>query len=198
MNLDTMDPIYAKWITGVGWIALSIIRIVPEMRAATAHVAKTESGLMDRALFMLGKISPTPPLIWFFSSALSFADYSLHPVALIAGTLLVASGCWFLYRTHADLGRNFSYLLEIQENHQLVTTGIYRRIRHPLYSSVLLFAIGHALVVPNYIAGPSLALALVPLVAWRMGPEERMMTEEFGDEYTEYCRHTKRLIPGVY
>jgi protein-S-isoprenylcysteine O-methyltransferase Ste14 len=89
-------------------------------------------------------------------------------------------------------------LLEVQENHQLITEGVYRRIRHPMYSSLLIYATGHALLVPNYIAGPAFVVAMISLIAYRLSAEERMMVEEFGEDYREYCRRTKLLIPGLF
>lgn len=193
-----MDPLYAKWIAGLGWVAMGAIRAIPKVRAFRARAAKRESGTFDLSLLMLAGISALPAFLWLFSPALTFADYPLHPGALLAGTPLLACGAWLLYRAHADLGRNFSYLLEIQPDHRLVTAGIYRSIRHPMYTSFLMFVIGHALVVPNYVAGPAFAVAMIPLIVTRLGPEERMMTEEFGEDYTAYCRRTNRLIPGIF
>ena len=107
-------------------------------------------------------------------------------------------GLWLFARSHADLGTNWSITLEVREKHQLVTQGIYRALRHPMYSALLLYSLGQALVVPNWIAGPSYAVAMALLFAFRLGPEERMMLEEFGKEYEAYIGRTKRLVPGVW
>ena len=64
--------------------------------------------------------------------------------------------------------------------------------------TLLLYAIGQALVVPNWIAGPSYGVAMALLFAFRLGPEERMMLEEFGKDYEAYMGRTKRLIPGIW
>ena len=107
-------------------------------------------------------------------------------------------GLWLFYRSHADLGTNWSITLAVREKHQLVTNGIYRRVRHPMYLALLVYSVGQALALPNWIVGPSYAVAMVLLVALRLGPEERMMREEFGKDYDTYMRRTKRLIPGVW
>ena len=86
----------------------------------------------------------------------------------------------------------------MRERHRLVTQGLYRRVRHPMYMALLLYAAGQALVLPNYVAGPSYGVAMALLVALRLGPEERMMLEEFGKDYEEYRARTKRLVPGVW
>jgi len=97
------------------------------------------------------------------------------------------------YRSHADLGTNWSITLEVREQHRLITQGVYRRIRHPMYLALALYSIGQALVIPNWVAGPSNLIAFAILCALRVRAEERMMVEEFGDEYTAYSARTKRL-----
>jgi protein-S-isoprenylcysteine O-methyltransferase Ste14 len=95
------------------------------------------------------------------------------------------------------LGRRFSGLVAIQPGHTLVTTGIYRVIRHPSYLGLLLSSFGWAL---GFRSGAGLVLAalmIVPVVA-RIRAEERLLREEFGDQYAAYRAHTSRLIPGVY
>jgi protein-S-isoprenylcysteine O-methyltransferase Ste14 len=86
----------------------------------------------------------------------------------------------------------------VREEHRLITRGIYRRIRHPMYAALFLHGIGLALAVPNRVAGPSYLAALAILIAFRIGAEERMMLETFGEEYTTYMARTKRFVPGVW
>ena len=107
-------------------------------------------------------------------------------------------GLWLFYRSHADLGTNWSITLEVREEHRLITEGVYRGVRHPMYSALLLYSVGQALVIPNWVAGPSNLLAFAVLLALRIRAEERMMNERFGDEYAAYSARTKRLIPGVW
>jgi protein-S-isoprenylcysteine O-methyltransferase Ste14 len=105
---------------------------------------------------------------------------------------------WLFYRSHADLGTNWSITLQVREKHQLVTQGIYQHVRHPMYLALLLYSVGQALVLPNWLAGPSYLVAFGLLFALRVGPEERMMLEEFGKDYEAYMARTKRLIPGAW
>ena len=67
-----------------------------------------------------------------------------------------------------------------------------------MYTALLLYSVGQALALPNYVAGPSYGVAMVLLVAFRLGPEERMMIEEFGERYAAYRARTKRLVPGLW
>ena len=116
----------------------------------------------------------------------------------LAGTVCLTLGLWLFHLSHADLGANWSITLEVLEKHRLVTQGVYRRVRHPMYTALLLYSVGQALVLPNYVAGLSSGVTMALLVTLRIGPEERMMLEEFGKDYREYMALTKRLVPGVW
>jgi protein-S-isoprenylcysteine O-methyltransferase Ste14 len=67
-----------------------------------------------------------------------------------------------------------------------------------MYTSIFLYALGQALLVPNWIAGPANLAAFFVLFAVRVGPEEQMMTDKFGDQYRNYRAKTKRFIPGIW
>lgn len=95
------------------------------------------------------------------------------------------------------LGRRFSGLVAIQPDHQLVTDGIYRVIRHPSYLGLFINAIGWALA---FRAGVGVAIAMLMLVVLfaRIEAEERLLRETFGAEYDAYRRRTWRLLPYVF
>ena len=95
------------------------------------------------------------------------------------------------------LGRRFSGLVASQPGHTLVTTGVYRIIRHPSYLGLLLTALGWALGFRSG-AGVVLWALLIPPLLSRIHAEERLLETEFGEEYRAYVRRTSRLIPGVY
>jgi protein-S-isoprenylcysteine O-methyltransferase Ste14 len=86
----------------------------------------------------------------------------------------------------------------VRERHRLITQGIYRRVRHPMYAALFLYSIGQALVLPNWVAGPSYLVSFGILFALRIRAEERMMLETFGEGYASYMARTKRLVPGVW
>jgi protein-S-isoprenylcysteine O-methyltransferase Ste14 len=138
------------------------------------------------------------PLVAIFTPFLSFADYPLHPGAFAMGTVVLCLGIWLFYRSHADLGRNWSISLEIREDHQLVRSGVYRLIRHPMYTAIFLTALAQALLLSNWLAGPSCFLAFLVMFALRIGREETMMLNKFGEAYGDYMNRTKRLIPHLW
>ncbi|ODT08652.1 MAG: isoprenylcysteine carboxyl methyltransferase [Mesorhizobium sp. SCN 65-20] len=95
------------------------------------------------------------------------------------------------------LGNRFSGLVAIQPGHQLVTTGIYARIRNPSYLGLLVGALGWALVFRSGAGVLLAALNLLPLLA-RIASEERLLRRHFGTQYDDYCARTWRLVPGLF
>ena len=167
-------------------------------RGGKMKVVKSRKGPLELVLLSLTSLGFFLPLVWIATPVLAFADYALRPVPFVAGTFCLALGLWLVYRSHADLGANWSITLEVRDKHQLVTQGTYRHVRHPMYLALLLYSSGQALVLPNWVAGPSYLVALALLFALRVGPEERMMLEEFGKDYEAYMARTRRLVPGVW
>jgi protein-S-isoprenylcysteine O-methyltransferase Ste14 len=193
-----MSPWFGKAIIVASSIVMVIIRAPHGQRSRGVKVARSSRGSLEVVLLTLAWLAFFVPFLWVAAPVFAFADYSLHPVPLLAGVVCLAVGLRLFARSHADLGTNWSITLEVREKHQLVTQGIYRNVRHPMYSALLLYSLGQALVVPNWIAGPSYGVAMALLFAFRLGPEERMMLEEFGKDYEEYRGRSKRLVPGVW
>ena len=193
-----MNPWFAKAIILLSSIVMVIIRAPHGQRSRKIKVVKSRKGPLEILLLTLAWIGFFVPLIWVASPVLAFADYPLRPVPFIAGILCLALGLWLFGRSHADLGTNWSITLEVREKHQLVTQGIYRHVRHPMYLALLLYSVGQALALPNWVAGPSYGVTFALLFALRVGPEERMMLEEFGKDYEVYMARTKRLVPRVW
>lgn len=191
-----MNPWFAKAVIIAGSIAMVAIRAPHGQRSFKVKVVKSRKGALEIVLLTLAWIAFFLPLIWVATPVLAFADYPLRPLPLVAGTLCFTLGLWLFYRSHADLGTNWSITLELREKHQLITQGVYRRLRHPMYLALFLYAFGQALVLPNWVAGPSYVVAFTLLYALRVGPEERMMREAFGQDYEAYMARTRRLVPG--
>ena len=119
------------------------------------------------------------------------------PENRLVGIIILAMAVWLFWRSHADLGRNWSPSLELRERHELVTEGVYRSVRHPMYASMWLWGVAQALLLQNWIAGWVSLVMFMPLYLLRVPREERMMLDEFGEEYRAYMNHTGRVIPRL-
>ena len=192
-----MDPFVAKIIYVVGyWIANFVIRAPHINVHRKAPIATNRNTSVDKSLFLsVGVGGFMVPLLYVFTPLLSFANYSIPLWIGLMGVGVLVAGNWLFWQSHRDLGRNWSPVLEIRQNHELVTAGIYQRIRHPMYTSLWLLVIAQAMILPNYIAGFSGLVPFALLYFVRVAKEERMMTEIFGSSYQQYCERTGRLFP---
>lgn len=195
---STMNPWIAKAVIVAASVVMVAIRAPHGQRSRGIKVVKSRKGALEIVLLTLAMIGFLVPLIWIASPAFSFAEYPLRTGPLVAGVLCFVVGLWLFDRSHADLGPNWSITLEVREQHRLITHGVYRCIRHPMYTALFLYSVGQALVLPNWLAGPSYLVTFGILFACRVRAEERMMLEQFGDEYAAYMARTQRLVPRFW
>ncbi len=193
-----MTLFIAELIWAFGCVAYYIIRYPHQRRSRKTPVTDRRNRMRENTLVVIASGLFAIPLIYVLTGEPKFADYEFHPIQAWIGTLVLAAGMALLHRTHRDLGRAWSITLEIRDQHTLVTRGIYERLRHPMYAAFWLWAISQALLLPNWIAGLSGLVGFGTLFFARVGHEERMMLEAFGDEYRAYMARTYRLIPGIY
>jgi protein-S-isoprenylcysteine O-methyltransferase Ste14 len=189
----------AKATLILGIVAVVAIRAPYGRRSSQIKVIKSKRGRLEILLLSgmwLG--SAILPILWISTPLFSFADYPLHPAQYAAGVVLFSLGLWLFHRSHVDLSTNWSVSLDIRENHALITSGVYRHLRHPMYSAILLQACGQALVAPNWIVGTFYLCAFILMFSFRVAPEEQMMLQQFGDKYEIYMRKSQRLIPGIW
>jgi protein-S-isoprenylcysteine O-methyltransferase Ste14 len=160
---------------------------------------KTDKGdLRDRLLIALVGVGQVAlPLLFVWTPVLAFADRAQPSACLPPGVVAMAAGLWLFWRSHVDLGDNWSVTLEIDAKHRLVTRGVYRLVRHPMYTSFFVSGLGQALLLANWIAGPAALVAVAVLVLVRLPNEEAMMIEAFGDEYRDYMQRTGGVVPRL-
>ncbi len=181
-----------------GLIIFLIIRVSHEWKTLKNNIQKSHKKSLEKLLLTFLVVSQCIlPVIYIFSDWLAFADYSLPSIFVIVGLPVLSMSLWLFWRSHSDLGKNWSKTLEIREDHTLIQTGIYRTIRHPMYSSLWLYAIAQALMLSNWIAGPSMLLSFGLLYFIRVQKEEEMMLSEFGGQYETYIGTTGRLFPKL-
>jgi protein-S-isoprenylcysteine O-methyltransferase Ste14 len=137
------------------------------------------------------------PVIYLFTPLFSFADYELSHWVHLCGLVSMVAGLWLFWRSHADLGSNWSPTLETRKGHEIIKFGVYRRIRHPMYAAIWLFSIAQGLLLDNWLAGWAVVVAFTLLYCLRKPHEEAMMIDHFGDAYKDYMAETGRLFPRI-
>ena len=115
----------------------------------------------------------------------------------ILGLMLIVIGFVIIIIAQITLWKYYSSTLVIKENHQLVTHGIYRFVRHPIYLGNVMVFLGIA-VYTSSLAGFLTMLCLIPVFLVRIRMEERLLTEEFGDKHRIYKKNTRKLIPFIF
>ncbi len=182
----------------VGFVVGSVIRKIYTAGSRGVKAEKKCSDVPDIILVGTAGVGMSVPLLYLFTPWLDFANYNMPGWCGWAGTVVFAGAIFMLWKSHADLGRNWSVTLRIAGQHSLVTSGVYRHIRHPMYTAHLLWAIAQGLLLANWLAGWAFLVLSIPLYLIRIPKEEQMMIEHFGEEYRAYKSRTGRLIPRMW
>ncbi|RWD93232.1 isoprenylcysteine carboxylmethyltransferase family protein [Mesorhizobium sp.] len=176
--------IYAAWMLLIVYLTVQAIGV---KRDTEPHLLQS-FGLMFAmiAAFLLPRVQ-------------LFAFVNFAPVNAVlssVGVVLAVAGMFLLVWARQTLGRNWSQTVSAKQDHELVTSGPYRRLRHPMYTGGLLACIGSAIVV----GGPFVFLLLLlgAIFIWRVGAEDRLLARQFPDEFPGYARRTNALIPFVW
>lgn len=179
------------------FIAAFIVRKIFTTQNDKQEFVVTKKSASDILLLTFDGIGMVLPLVYVLSTWLDFADFNLPVWIGWLGIVLFVDAIIILYLSHAHLGSNWSPILGIKEKHTLITTGIYKYIRHPMYAAHLLWAVAQIMILHNWIAGFSFIIVMVPHYLLRVEKEESMMIEQFGDEYQEYMKSAGRILPKL-
>ncbi|WP_337043834.1 methyltransferase family protein [Emticicia sp. 17c] len=129
---------------------------------------------------------------WLRESFVPHTDF-VSIVAFLLALLGLITACWARYL----LGRNWSLSVQKKQDHELIRSGPYKWVRHPIYTGLLLLFTGTALLVGDYRG--ILAVVIMVVAFWlKLRKEEQVMAELFGEQYEAYRQQTKALIPFVW
>lgn len=183
------------WIEAI-WVAVGVVWAVGALRLKP--VAKAQSGVsrlaeilpLVLAAFLLFGSRPLPAFLNFRVLQNSIAMFS-------AGLLLTLAGAALAIFARVFLGANWSGRVTIKQGHELIRRGPYSVVRHPIYSGLLLSVVGTAIVFGE--VRHLLAIPLTLLGWWvKIHQEERLLTEEFGEQYAAYRREVRgAIIPYI-
>ena len=155
-------------------------------RAPLGHRTPLTANLAAFGLFF-------PSLI--FSSGSSGASMAL-PLAL-SGCFLAVAGTALVFRSRAELGPAWSFVPKADQRTDLVTSGPYRMVRHPIYLGLALLATGEALAFASWPALFVVLFGVIPSFVWRALVEDKLLGRTFGERYEAYRQRTKMIIPRL-
>lgn len=191
-----MTPLIAKLLHALCMVAWWAIRRPFERKSkrnVLVHDAMDlrETLLLGISLTGLGVV-PGIYIVTGFPAAL---DQPFSPLRAAAGLLVFGAALALFHATHKALGRNWSVTLAVRQDHALITGGVYRFVRHPMYSAFWLWAIAQALTLQNWVAGPAGLIGFGTLYLLRVGREEALMRSTFGAAWDAYAARTPRVVP---
>jgi protein-S-isoprenylcysteine O-methyltransferase Ste14 len=177
----------------VVWIAFLLYWQIKATDTKTTQLLEPAASRILRALTLLIAIVllsiPRIPLPWLY--------VQLWPSVFLPfwlGAALTVAGLLFAVWAREHLGRNWSHSVTIKQGHELITTGPYALVRHPIYTGILTGFLGTAIAV-SQVRG-FIAFAFIFLGFWvKLRMEEQWMRSQFGETYATYARQTASLVP---
>ena len=152
---------------------------------------------IDKLLLALIGISMLLPLVKIWVDIFPFANYIGFVYQQWLGLIIFFLGIYLLYQSHRDLGKNWNPQVALNDQQVLVQEGVYRNIRHPMYTAHILWAMGNALVFTNWIVGPAMIIFCILFIPQRIKREEILLIDSFGPEYQRYIEKTGALFPKL-
>jgi protein-S-isoprenylcysteine O-methyltransferase Ste14 len=189
-----MDLIYKYvfhflWLTWFvyWWLSASKVKATAREESAASRAAHLVPMVVAMVLIM-----PIPLPLGFLGERMLPDGPTAHWIA----AAIVAAGLAFTVWARVHLGRNWSATVTVKNDHELIRSGPYRFVRHPIYSGALLAFAGTSLARGDW-RGP-LAILILFVALWRkLQHEERWMAEAFGEDYAKYRSEVCALIPFV-
>jgi protein-S-isoprenylcysteine O-methyltransferase Ste14 len=186
---------YAPYLLLAAVLISMLIRTPYAMARRKVPIASSQNDRQEKAMLILVTTGVMVlPILYIGSSWFHFADYPSHPALIWAGAALLLPFLFLFWRSHADLGTNWSVTLELCENQTLITRGVYRYMRHPMYAAMWLWTLAQALLISNWLIGPAGLISFGIMYLLRVPREEAMMLRQFGDEYRRYMDNTPRVF----
>lgn len=193
MDRDEILVIVCLWIIVFSGVFVNITR-----RAAPTN-AKENSLIWFRILSPLALILS---MVFYYSEIGSYISLESQgrrfSAPTVIGIVLFVAGMALRWTAILSLGKSFTVQVAVKQDQSLKTNGVYRYIRHPSYTGILLYYLGLGLLQHNWFS--ILILFVLPLIAIlnRIAFEEKLLSDHFGRDYTNYTGKSKRLIPWLY
>lgn len=177
-----------------GWPASELLL------AVTTHTRKSGGSLRDRgSIFVVwGTIFASMMAAGWMSAWAPNAEFVIPHWLGYAAMAVMIAGLIVRWIAILSLGKAFSVNVAIRDGQTLYRSGLYRIVRHPSYSGMLICFTAIAVVQQNWISAALVLIFPTAALLYRIHVEERALNEAFGAQYADYSKATMRLIPGLY
>jgi len=191
-----MDQI-TIWVKTIAAFWILLILLVALISQATSTTNKYEKN--SRYLIMISMSFILPTMQFVISNDLAkVGKYSLgFPFLNIAGIILVFMGMGFHIVSIWTLQKQWSPNVQFNDDHSLIEKGIYKYIRHPIYTAILLEIVGFCIALSNWLSFLLIFIPNLLTFMYRIYVEEQALINVFGKKYLSYMRSTKRFIPKI-
>lgn len=194
----TTEQILFKITFIVLWIIYTLIRVPFDKGYKVSERIKKLNSPSEKFLIILLFLGlMLTPFIWAMTPFVDRFNIDFPLWLRLLGIVMSIISLPYFWWIHKTLGQNWSPSLEIRKGHELIKTGPYKIIRHPMYLQILIWTIGQALIVSNFIVSPFGLVAWIFLYFIRVPKEEKMMNETFRSEYTNYIKRTGKIFPKL-
>lgn len=166
--------------------------VIPKRRRQGTKLKEMEKKGSSRLISMSFGISIVVAYLFALSGIALLPSWVFY-----LGSVIMILGIAVRQWSIAVLGRFFSPIIGVQEGQKVVDRGPYRLVRHPSYTGVLLILVGAGLIFQSWAAILVILLIFGLAYGYRMSAEEKALTLELGNEYVEYSKRTKRIIPYI-
>ncbi len=194
-----MEEIIWKILFMIIWVGSGMVRS-PHMKnyKKTEKINSKKTSREKFLAFIVAIGMMIVPMIYVFTPWLNSFNIGLPDWVRWTGVIVYGFGIILFWWVHKTLGKNWSPVLEIRKDHKLIITGPYKYIRHPMYTVIWIWVLFQGIILSNW------AVMIVGILTWsilyfiRLPEEEKLMIEEFEEEYKDYMKRTKKIIPWIY
>jgi protein-S-isoprenylcysteine O-methyltransferase Ste14 len=184
------------WVCGWLWIAFCVVWLIWAIKTKPVQQRESVSSRLSYTVlvvvgfyvvFSVGAVQP-----W-----MRFHLFPASRAVEILGVVLTAAGIGFAFWARIYLGGNWSGTVTVKVGHELVRTGPYRWVRHPIYTGLILALLGTALE-RRQVRGLIAVVLVYAGFKMKSKIEEQAMTNTFGAEYVDYSRSTGAIVPKLF
>ena len=186
---------FYDWLIPACWLVWLVWWQIAAGSTKTTQRIESIASRVFRTVLFLGGVAllfwTSAPLPWLYRHLVTPSLWTFW-----LGTAITLAGLLFAVWARLILGANWSRSVTIKQDHELITRGPYKLIRHPIYTGMLIGFLGTALAITELRA--LVAFVLIFLSLWyKLRLEEKWMSAQFGQTYADYARHTAALIPWL-